>query len=89
MASARGFSSDHKEFQKILDSAKNIVVITGQEILKDSGYPIFKDQDDHFRRHDIGKLAHPILFKENASVAWELYHFRREVAFSTHPMKVK
>lgn len=79
--------SDYTDFKKVLDSSKNIIVLTGAGISAESGIPTFRGPRGLWRTHRATDLASPIAFRSNPSLVWEFYHYRRTLAFEAQPNK--
>lgn len=83
------YSSSYESFKQCLDSAKNIVVLTGAGVSAESGIPTFRGSTSSlWRTHSPAELATPTAFKRNPALVWEFYHYRREVAFKSEPNNV-
>lgn len=82
------YSSSYDDFKKVLQKAKNIVVLTGAGVSAESGIPTFRGEGGLWRTHRASDLATPTAFRANPSLVWEFYHYRREVAFKCQPNNV-
>lgn len=85
---AKRYSSNYEDFKKVLDSSKNIVVVTGAGMSAESGIPTFRGEGGFWRTHRATDLATPSAFRANPSLVWEFYHYRREIAFKSQPNSV-
>lgn len=81
-------SSDMVKFRKALKSAKEVVFLSGAGISAESGIPTFRGAGGFWRKYQASNLATPGAFKENPSLVWEFYHYRREVAAKAKPNAV-
>lgn len=93
MAGETGTSSgviqDIEEFYNVFKSAKFVVAVTGAGISAESGIPTFRGPGGFWRGHTVQALAEMSKFKENPSLVWELYHYRREITLTKEPNAVK
>lgn len=80
--------SDYKEFQKVLNNSKNIVILTGAGISAESGIPVFRGAGGLWRQYEASNLATPEAFRANPGLVWEFYSYRRNVAFNAQPNNV-
>ncbi|OXA40546.1 NAD-dependent protein deacylase sirtuin-5, mitochondrial [Folsomia candida] len=78
-------STSISEFQKVFQSSKFIVVLTGAGISAESGIPTFRGEGAYWRGFSIEDIAMMSKFTSDPSLVWELYHFRREVVFPKIP----
>lgn len=78
-------SSDMAAFREHFARAKHIVVLTGAGVSAESGVPTFRGAGGYWRKWQAQNLATPEAFRENPSLVWEFYHYRREVMQSKHP----
>jgi NAD+-dependent protein deacetylase sirtuin 5 len=81
-------SSDVAKFREVLKSAKNVVFLSGAGISAESGIPTFRGAGGFWRKYQATSLASPGAFKNNPSLVWEFYHYRREVAAKSQPNAV-
>ncbi|ELT98667.1 hypothetical protein CAPTEDRAFT_166970 [Capitella teleta] len=72
-------------FREEFSRARNIVVLSGAGISAESGVPTFRGAGGFWRRWQAQDLATPSAFKDNPSLVWEFYHYRREVMLSKFP----
>ncbi|KAG7308041.1 hypothetical protein JYU34_006681 [Plutella xylostella] len=82
---AKRQSSDMTKFKEVLKSAKNVVILSGAGISAESGIPTFRGAGGLWRKYQATALATPGAFRENPSLVWEFYHYRREVAAKAQP----
>lgn len=85
---AKRQSSDMTTFKEVLRSAKNVVILSGAGISAESGIPTFRGAGGLWRKYQATALATPGAFRENPSLVWEFYHYRREVAAKAQPNAV-
>lgn len=81
-------SSDIAKFKEALKSAKNVVFLSGAGISAESGIPTFRGAGGYWRKYQASSLATPEAFRNNPSLVWEFYHYRREVAAKAQPNRV-
>lgn len=79
--------NDFAGFKRLLDEAKNIVVLTGAGISAESGIPVFRGAGGLWRKYNVENLATLQAFRKNPALVWEFYHYRRNVAFNAQPNK--
>lgn len=63
-------------------SIKNICVLSGAGISKESGLKTFRDQNGLWENHDIYEVASPLAFKNNPTLVYEFYNQRRRQLLS-------
>ncbi|KAF9076405.1 DHS-like NAD/FAD-binding domain-containing protein [Rhodocollybia butyracea] len=78
-------SDNMHKFSKVLGSAKNIIVVAGAGLSAASGIPTFRGKGGMWRKYDAISLATPEAFKENPSLVWQFYNYRRESALKVKP----
>ncbi|CAH1986615.1 unnamed protein product [Acanthoscelides obtectus] len=84
-AMAKRRISDFEGFQKVLNNAKSIIVLTGAGISSESGIPTFRGEGGWWKTYRSADLATPQAFQSNPALVWEFYNYRRHVALNTHP----
>ncbi|KAH9902505.1 DHS-like NAD/FAD-binding domain-containing protein [Cubamyces lactineus] len=82
MATSTGHAS---AFRDALRSSKHIVVIAGAGLSAASGIPTYHDGGGLWRTLDATALASPEAFRENPSLVWQFYHYRRNKALEAKP----
>lgn len=66
--------------------AKQIVVLTGAGVSKESGIPTFRDAlGGLWTQYDPTELATPQAFRENPKLVWDFYEYRRELMRPAEP----
>lgn len=66
--------------------AKQITVLTGAGVSKESGIPTFRDAlDGLWAQYDPAQLATPQAFRLNPKLVWDFYEFRRELMRPAQP----
>ncbi len=66
--------------------AKQITVLTGAGVSKESGIPTFRDAlDGLWAQYDPTQLATPQAFQLNPKLVWDFYEFRRELMRPAQP----
>ncbi|KXJ27367.1 NAD-dependent protein deacylase [Exaiptasia diaphana] len=73
------------DFKKILSQSSNVLFLTGAGVSAESGIPTFRGAGGLWRTYDATKLATPEAFRDNPSLVWEFYHYRRELVLSKKP----
>lgn len=69
-----------------LQSARNVVVLTGAGISAESGVPTFREsQTGHWKQYDPRDLASPQAFMRNSRLVWEWYAWRRKLMEHAKP----
>ena len=64
---------------------KNIVVLTGAGISRESGIPTFRDTNGMWMKYDARKLASIEGFKEDPQAVLDFYNARRKNLLEVHP----
>lgn len=71
---------------KLINSAKQIVILTGAGVSKESGIPTFREaQTGLWETYDAQQLATPQAFRNNPKLVWEWYEFRRHMIGEKRP----
>ncbi|KAI0325101.1 DHS-like NAD/FAD-binding domain-containing protein [Cubamyces sp. BRFM 1775] len=79
-------STEHADaFREALRSSKHIVVIAGAGLSAASGIPTYHDGGGLWRTLDATALASPEAFRDNPSLVWQFYHYRRNKALEAKP----
>ncbi|XP_042214544.1 NAD-dependent protein deacylase-like [Homarus americanus] len=78
-------SSDMAKFREIFKKAKHVAVLTGAGVSAESGVPTFRGAGGLWRTFVAQDLASPIAFRQNPSLVWEFYHYRRELMLTKVP----
>ncbi|CAH2071011.1 unnamed protein product, partial [Iphiclides podalirius] len=78
-------SSDIAKFKEALKASKQVVILSGAGISAESGIPTFRGAGGYWRKYQASSLATPEAFRNNPSLVWEFYHYRREVAAKAQP----
>lgn len=81
-------TSNMAKFRENLKSAKGIAILTGAGISAESGIPTFRGPEGYWRKWPPTLLASPAAFRDDPSLVWEFYHYRREVARKAKPNPV-
>lgn len=69
-----------------LRSAKQITVLTGAGVSKESGIPTFRDALDGLWAHfDPTQLATPQAFRTDPKLVWDFYEYRRDLMRPAEP----
>jgi NAD-dependent deacetylase len=69
-----------------LRDAKQIAVLTGAGVSKESGIPTFRDAlEGLWSQYDPTQLATPQAFRANPRLVWDFYEFRRELLRPAQP----
>lgn len=78
---------DINSFKSILNSSKNILVLTGAGVSAESGIPVFRGPGGFWNNHNAMELATVNAFQRSPSLVWGFYNFRRKIAFNAKPNK--
>ncbi|KAF8809022.1 sirtuin [Phlegmacium glaucopus] len=79
-------SSDVTEFRKVLDSSKNIIVLSGAGLSAPSGIATYRgSSDSQWSDPKIVKYGLVETFKEDPSGSWQFYHHRRLICLDAEP----
>ena len=71
---------------QLLTGAQRVVVLTGAGISKESGIPTFREaQTGMWANYDPQTLATPQGFKNNPSLVWQWYEWRRKMLAAVKP----
>lgn len=80
---------NHSLFQQaaaLLKAARQIVVLTGAGVSKESGVPTFRDaQEGLWAKYDPQELATPSAFQKNPALVWDWYQYRRQMVAQARP----
>lgn len=69
-----------------LRGARQITVLTGAGVSKESGIPTFRDAlDGLWAQYDPTQLATPQAFAANPKLVWDFYEYRRELMRPAQP----
>jgi NAD-dependent deacetylase len=68
-----------------LTDLEPVVALTGAGISAESGIPTFRGDDGLWKNHRAQDLATPAVFRENPSLSWEFYNWRRKLIASCTP----
>jgi len=72
-------------FREVLASAKRVVILAGAGLSAGSGIPTYRGAGGLWTKQDPQNLATPEAFKENASLIWQFYHYRRDICLQAIP----
>lgn len=73
-------------FARSLAAAKQLMVLTGAGISKESGVPTFRDaQDGLWAKYNPHELATPQAFRRNPRLVWDWYQYRRSLLDEAAP----
>jgi len=80
------FANALRQAADALRGAKQVVVLTGAGVSKESGVPTFRDaQEGLWARYDPQELATPDAFRRNPRLVWEWYAYRRDMLKKVTP----
>ncbi len=71
--------------REIIDTASNIVVLTGAGISAESGVPTFRGQEGLWQNYRPEELATPEAFWKDPKLVWEWYDWRRNAVKDAKP----
>lgn len=77
-----------KSFKNVLADAKYVMVLTGAGISAECGIPTYRGKDRKWRNMEPSMLGSIEAFKENPSLVWEFYSYRRGLILRCKPNKV-
>jgi NAD-dependent deacetylase len=69
----------------LIESARDIVVLTGAGISAESGVPTFRGEGGLWKEHRPEELATPQAFARNPELVWEWYDWRRQKISTARP----
>ncbi|KIK65485.1 hypothetical protein GYMLUDRAFT_219573 [Collybiopsis luxurians FD-317 M1] len=78
-------SNNMEDFQRVLKASKNTIVIAGAGLSVASGIPTYREIANYRGRVMFPGPLWADVFKEDPSLVWEWYHYRREMALKTQP----
>lgn len=64
---------------------RNLVVLSGAGISKESGIPTFRDNDGLWKHYRFEELANPEAWNRNPSLVLDFYNFRRKIVLNAEP----
>lgn len=71
--------------QRILSSAREVMVLTGAGISAESGVPTFRGEGGLWKRYRAEELATPEAFARDPRLVWEWYAWRRGLIQACEP----
>ena len=71
--------------RRLIDSARQILVLTGAGVSAESGVPTFRGPDGLWGKHRPEELATPQAFAADPRLVWEWYGWRRERVGACRP----
>lgn len=75
-----------KQASNHIRAAKQLTVLTGAGVSKESGVPTFRDAlDGLWAQYDPQQLATPSAFLENPKLVWDWYEYRRGMVRAAQP----
>ncbi|KAJ8733342.1 hypothetical protein PYW08_001640 [Mythimna loreyi] len=77
--------NDFAKFKNVLNTAKQVVVLTGAGISAESGVPTFREPEGLWRKLEASILYNPVTFREDPGLVWEYYHYIRELVLKAQP----
>lgn len=79
-------AEDLKRAADLLRNAKNVVVLTGAGVSKESGIPTFRDaQTGIWEKYNPEELATPEGFMNDPPLVWKWYEWRRKLVKDVEP----
>jgi NAD-dependent deacetylase len=66
---------------------RNLVVLSGAGISKESGIPTFRDNDGLWKKYRFEELASPEAWHRNPELVLDFYNFRRKIVIESQPNK--
>lgn len=71
---------------KHIGQARNLVILTGAGVSKESGVPTFRDaMDGLWAKYNPEELATPTAFAKNPQLVWDWYTYRRALVSQAKP----
>lgn len=80
---------DIVQLKEVFQKSKYVVAVTGAGISAESGIPTFRGKGGYWRGYAVQTLASMSKFKEDPSLVWEFYHYRREIVLKKQPNSVR
>ncbi|KAL9127277.1 MAG: hypothetical protein Q9217_003812 [Psora testacea] len=77
--------SDLESFSAHLRHSDRVLALCGAGLSAASGLPTFRGAGGLWRSHDAVQLATPQAFRENPSLVWQFYSYRRHMALQAKP----
>ncbi|UCE73177.1 MAG: NAD-dependent deacylase [Methanomassiliicoccales archaeon] len=74
-----------KEACRWLSQFKNIAILTGAGISKESGIPTFRGKDGMWKKYRVEEMATPYAFQQDPRKVWEWYDWRRQLIMKANP----
>ena len=68
-----------------INNYKNILLLTGAGISKDSGLATFRDSNGLWNNHKVEEVATPEAFERNPIMVWTFYSERKKAAAEVNP----
>eukprot|EP01026_Neomeris_dumetosa_P055664 TRINITY_DN5070_c1_g1_i1.p1 TRINITY_DN5070_c1_g1~~TRINITY_DN5070_c1_g1_i1.p1 ORF type:complete len:314 (+),score=36.29 TRINITY_DN5070_c1_g1_i1:105-1046(+) len=72
------------QFHEHLEKSQHLCILTGAGVSADSGVPTFRGSVS-WRGYDNSQLANPHAFRDDPSLVWEFYHWRRSILRKCSP----
>lgn len=76
---------DLESFSAVLRCSDRVLALCGAGLSAASGIPTFRGAGGLWRRFDAMQLATPQAFKENPSLVWHFYNYRRHMSLQAKP----
>lgn len=73
------------EFINRIEQAKQVVILTGAGVSRESGLDTFRDVGGYWSRYNPYELASPHGFQSNPLLVWQWYQARRDRASQVEP----
>lgn len=73
------------EARRLLQTAEDVLVITGAGISAESGVPTFRGAGERWRNRHFTELANPKAFEADPKLIWDWYLYRRSVVALCEP----
>ena len=77
--------ADLESFSTHLRYSDRILALCGAGLSAASGLPTFRGMGGLWRSHEAVQLATPQAFRENPSLVWHFYSYRRHMALQAKP----
>ena len=76
---------DLESFSAVLRYSDRVLALCGAGLSAASGIPTFRGAGGFWRRFDAMQLATPQAFRENPSLVWHFYNYRRHMSLQAKP----
>eukprot|EP00820_Chromera_velia_P020491 Cvel_29124.t2-p1 / transcript=Cvel_29124.t2 / gene=Cvel_29124 / organism=Chromera_velia_CCMP2878 / gene_product=NAD-dependent protein deacylase sirtuin-5,, putative / transcript_product=NAD-dependent protein deacylase sirtuin-5,, putative / location=Cvel_scaffold3934:1289-7323(+) / protein_length=289 / sequence_SO=supercontig / SO=protein_coding / is_pseudo=false len=78
-------SAGFKQARTLISEASRVLILTGAGVSAESGIPTFRGAGGLWRQYQATDLATPQAFRNDPSLVWEFYHYRRDLVSKCEP----